>query len=148
MKINKSRGQLAGQGQAIAGLVLGGFGMLIMPILAAMVIPAFSVARGRAQEAQCMNNVKQISVAWEMFELETGKPPRSIADLEKTRPGITALKCPLARDGEASYETVAAESASASDPNSVVRIRETEPRHRGRHATAFADGRVEMTSEP
>jgi competence protein ComGC len=148
VKINKSRGQLAGQGQAIAGLVLGGFGMMIMPILAAMVIPAFSVARGKAQEVQCMNNVKQISIAWEMFELETGKPPRSLADLEKTSPRITTLKCPLARDGETSYEIVAAESASAADPGAVVRVRETEPRHRDRRATAFADGRVEMKSEP
>ena len=104
VKINKSQGRLAGQGQAIAGLVLGGIGVMIMPILAAMVIPVFSVARGKAQETQCMSNVKQISVAWEMYELETGKPPRSLADLEKVSPGIAGLKCNAEKGDGSSYE--------------------------------------------
>ncbi|MBM4154740.1 MAG: DUF4190 domain-containing protein [Lentisphaerae bacterium] len=144
VKINKSGGRLAGQGQAIAGLVLGGFCMLVLPIFAAMVIPAVAAAQGKAQEAQCMNNVKQISIAWEMYEVETGKPPRVLADLERFSPGISGRKCPLDKGDGPSYEIVPAESTAAPDADTAVRIRETEPRHRNRRAVAFADGHVEM----
>ena len=145
VKINKSGGRLRGQGQAIAGLVLGGFCMLVMPIFAAMVIPAVDAARGKAQEARCMSNVKQIGVAWEMYELETGKPPRSLADLEKVSPGLAGLKCNADKGDGPSYEIVAADPASTPD---AIRVRETEPRHRGRRAVGFDDGRVEMRPEP
>ncbi len=144
VNINKSGGRLAGQGQAIAGLVLGGFGILIVPILAAIALPAFSAAKHKAEEVRCMSNVKQICVAWEMYELETGKPPRALADLEKVSPGISGRKC--SRDGGdgPSYEIVPADSGPAQDAFAAVRIRETEPRHRDRRATGFADGHVEM----
>lgn len=148
VKINKSGGRLGGQGQAIAGLVLGGFCMLVMPIFAAMVLPAVAAARGKAQETRCVSNVKQISVAWEMYELETGKPPRALADLEKVSPGIAGLKCSEERGDGPSYEIVPAESATTQDPGAVVRVRETEPRHRGRRAVGFDDGHVEMKPEP
>lgn len=149
-KIDAARGALAGRGQAIAGLVMCGLSFFLVPvvgILASIAIPALSQAKGKAQEVQCLSNVKQISVAWEMYELETGKPPRALADLEKVSPGIAGLKCSEERGAGPSYEIVPAESSTTQDPGAVVRIRETEPRHRGHRAVGFADGHVEMKPE-
>jgi len=44
----------------------------IIAILAAMLLPALSKAKMRAQTTQCLNNVKQLQVCWHLYALDHG----------------------------------------------------------------------------
>jgi prepilin-type processing-associated H-X9-DG protein len=66
-KINKSQGRIAGNGLAIAGIIASGIFMLMLPIYAAMLLPALAKAKSRAQTIQCMNNVKQLALSAMMY---------------------------------------------------------------------------------
>ena len=58
----------------------------IIAILAAMLLPALSKAKERAQGIACMNNTKQITLAWIMF---SGDNNDYVAPNGTTVPGIT-----------------------------------------------------------
>lgn len=67
-KINQ--GKATGQGMAIAGLVTGILGIVLVGIwliLAAMLLPALSKARAQARKVSCANNEKQIGLALFMY---------------------------------------------------------------------------------
>src|SRR6266853_3740576 len=44
----------------------------IIAILAAMLLPALSKAKTRAQTTQCLNNVKQLQLCWHLYALDGG----------------------------------------------------------------------------
>jgi competence protein ComGC len=67
VKIKNSQGRLSGNGLAIAGIVVSGLFLLILPIWAAMFIPALSKAKEKAQTINCVNNVKQLGLAVRMY---------------------------------------------------------------------------------
>jgi hypothetical protein len=67
-QINRSRGELTGEGLAIGGIVTGGVTtFLVLPIMIALLLPAVQAAREAARRNQSMNNMKQISIAMQNY---------------------------------------------------------------------------------
>ncbi len=70
IQINRSAGALKGMGTAIAGTVVSGVMLAMIPvmaILAGMLLPALSHAKSKAQSIQGMNNVRQITLAMHLY---------------------------------------------------------------------------------
>jgi hypothetical protein len=66
-KINRSQGQLRGDGLAIAGIVTGAISsFVILPVMVALMLPAVQAAREAARRNVSLNNLKQISLALQM----------------------------------------------------------------------------------
>ncbi len=76
-RIRQNPGGLDGDGLALAGLILGyvqiGLMVVMLPLLTAIALPSFARAREHAREAMCMNNLRQIDVAKEMWALENNR---------------------------------------------------------------------------
>jgi prepilin-type processing-associated H-X9-DG protein len=129
---------------------MSGLSFFLIPvvgILAAIAVPALSQAKEKAREVQCRNQVHPIGLSCLHYAQQNqGRLPRALSDLDAVSPGVSTLRCPLARDGSASYELV--DSLVPTDPAVTVLARETEPRHQGRRAIVFADGHVEMKTAP
>lgn len=62
---------LDGKGMAVAGLITGYIGLLILiPVFAALAIPAIVGARERAQAVKMLSNMKQIHLALQQAQLD------------------------------------------------------------------------------
>ena len=171
VKISKSNGQLKGSGFAIAGLVIPVVFTLIMPILAAILIPALSQAKMAAQRVVCATNLKALSTAMIVYmnDYDDQYPtPEQWCDLliEKADVSPKSFQCPLDPEGTFSYAIN--ENLSKLEPGQVspqmVAIFEADLGRNGvgglddvvlRHDQhgktgcniAFADGHIEFVSE-
>lgn len=114
-KIRKSSGTLKGEGFAIAGMVTGYISIAMLPLLAAIAIPAFVKARDTAMRNVCINNMRMIDNAKEQAALARNyKNGDSIPEQEVSRylkNGFSGLSCrkggsytiqPLGKDPECS----------------------------------------------
>ena len=65
-----------GAGLALAGLILGYVSIattfLLVPILAAMLLPALAQAKGKAQSINCVSNLKQVNLAARIWSNDHG----------------------------------------------------------------------------
>jgi hypothetical protein len=67
VKIGNPKNQLGGKGLAIAGICVSGFFLLLLPVYAALMIPAFTKGWSQAQTVTCVNNLKQIGLGARMW---------------------------------------------------------------------------------
>ena len=73
-RIRQAKGALVGGGMALAGLIMGYMGVVMVPVgglMAAMAIPAFQKVRTNAQGKMMDNDARQIANAAQQLFLET-----------------------------------------------------------------------------
>jgi uncharacterized protein DUF1559/uncharacterized protein DUF4190 len=75
--ISRSRGRLGGQGFAVAGIILGAVGLVIILPIAGLV-PAVQKVRESAARIQSSNNLKQMAIAMHNFNDSTGQLPPAV----------------------------------------------------------------------
>jgi hypothetical protein len=70
-RARRAPGQCGGAGFALAGLIMGYVSILVtLIILPAMLLPALSQAKGKAQRINCSNNMKQIGLSFRTWAID------------------------------------------------------------------------------
>jgi hypothetical protein len=81
-RINRSGGATSGQGLAIAGLVTGYLGvalaLFMIPMMCAIAIPNFVRARATAQRNLCINQLRQLEGAKQLWALDHQKETNTV----------------------------------------------------------------------
>jgi len=100
-RIKRSEGALCGGGLALGGLITGYLGIALIPLIglmAAIAIPNFVRARTTAQMNMCIDNLRQIDGAKQLWASENKKETTdtpTVQDLDAyLKGGLTLLKCP------------------------------------------------------
>jgi type II secretory pathway pseudopilin PulG len=169
-KIRQSKGALTGNGIALAGTIVSGIFLLMIPLLAAMLLPAFAKAKERAQTIQCVNNMKQLSLAVRLYSNDNNDrfPPAATwcdAILADTGGSTKIFQCP-AGDGSkrcdyAFNAKLGGANANKANPMTVLlfeagggwnasggpELMLKQPRHGRIFVVAFADGSVQQFHE-
>ena len=169
VRINKSKGELKGQGLALAGIIVSLVLLLIVPIAAALTLPALAKAKAKAASIQCMNNMKQLNLALIMYAADNNEQfpgPSSWCDAIGVylSHSTNVLICPMGAPGMRCHYAINASVAGRStkdiqSPAQTVLVFECDggwnvsgarnlfpaaPRHANAYAVGFADGHVEM----
>ena len=79
--ISRSQGRLTGKGLAIAGIVTGALGVLLLPVQFGLLLPAFQKVSQASARIYSANNLKQIALAMHSYHDANGTlPPAAICD--------------------------------------------------------------------
>ncbi len=78
-RVNRSAGTLAGKGQSIAGIVMGGISIVLLPVMlgfwAGLLMPAVSQAKAKAGEAKALMEIQALQQAMQHYYTEYGTWP-------------------------------------------------------------------------
>lgn len=98
-RARRAPGEYGGSGMALTGLIVGYVCLVLLLFVgvpAAILMPALSRAKARAQQINCMNNLKQIGVAFRVWALDhSDQYPFNVS----TNLGGTLEVCALDADG-------------------------------------------------
>ena len=170
--------RLQGRGMAIAGIVIGGLitflALIAIPIglaVGGISIPAFNRARKTAEQAQCMNNVRQLNMALLQYATDhDGRFPPASGWNGTLRPyyrNPKVLVCPSDKTGGPSYgmndRIGGIAQKDVSSPADLVSFFDSDPgpnqsdgqellpvpaRHPDGNNVGFVDGHVKSVSDP
>ena len=167
VKIGKSAGAKGGQGLAIAGIVVSAAGLLVLPLLAGILLPAVFSALDTAKSAQSMNNVRQLCKAAQTYAASHRQqlpPADSWPQVLQEQAGLSADVMTDSDDdkGSRAYAMNAAlEGKGIAENGRTVLFFECrpgalpaggpdllpdKPRHAGRYVIGFLDGHVESVA--
>ena len=100
VKVKNSGGRLGGGGIALAGTIVSGIFLFMLPVFAAMMLPALAAAKQKAQLINCVNNEKQLALAIRIYSGDNKDkfpPAATWCDAIKTYAGTERIfKCPAA----------------------------------------------------
>jgi prepilin-type processing-associated H-X9-DG protein len=170
VKIKNSRGALGGGGFALAGIIVSAIFVLMIPIFAAMLLPACAGAKRAAQTINCISNVKRLAVAVRMYadNKQNHYPPATnwCDVLLQVDASLTnSFHCPAdssrSRCSYAFNAQLSGADAGKVDPNTVMifeanggwnvsggkELLLANPRHGHVIIVSFADGHVEQVPE-
>jgi predicted Zn finger-like uncharacterized protein len=158
--------RVGGRGMSIAGIVLGIVGLLpsifFSFFLFGALLPAFTVARERANEVKCSSNMKQLGLAMMMYaNTNSGHFPDKLEDVLQSDPSLprTVFVCPsddktppsgtsaqaaahgISSGKNCSYIYVGNELTNTARSDSVLLYEPLADHHRGMNVL-FADGTV------
>jgi len=162
VKVKNSGGRLGGKGIALAGIIVSGIFLLMIPIQAALLLPALGAAKHKAQDINCVNNMKQLALAVKIYSGDNGgkyPPAATWCDAIKGIVGDDKVfKCPgtesSSRCGYAYNAKLGGMEESKIDPGTVMffesdagwnasggpELMITKPRHSGVFVVGLADG--------
>ncbi|MGB7160227.1 MAG: DUF4190 domain-containing protein [Tepidisphaeraceae bacterium] len=120
--------RVGGKGFAVAGIVTGALGFVILPCLISILLPSLNRARETANRVKCASNMKQIGQALLLYgNNNRGQYPPDLATLLNNSPlMIDTTVCPSSNDtpaagpaqlnagGHLSYVYVSGQSTSSS----------------------------------
>lgn len=168
-RIRASNGRLTGSGLATTGIVLSLIAMLLglVAIPAAMLLPTLTDAKHKAQAVHCVNNVKQLGLAVQIYAVDNkDKFPLSKTwcdAIQMSAGSPKVFQChvvPDLRCGYAFNTKLSGKKSAEVDPQTVM-IFESDagwnasggpelflksPRHGKRFIVGFADGHVESVT--
>jgi prepilin-type processing-associated H-X9-DG protein len=170
VRINRSNGALKGSGVALAGTVVSGVFLLMLPVFAGLLLPALAKAKSKATAIRCMNSMRQLGLAARLYADDNQERFPSAANwcdaLQKYAGTAKSFHCPLGDQGQRCHYAFNAqlsglEPSKIESPVQTVLYFETDggwnvsggpelvltrPRHPGKVALAFVDGHVELVS--
>ena len=170
VKVKNSGGKLGGGGLALAGTIVSGVFLFMLPIFAALLLPALASAKQKAQEINCMNNEKQLALAVMIYSNDHTNhfpPAATWCDAVKTSAGSEQVfRCTAANStgrcdyafnskldslelGKVNPQTVMVfESDGGWNASGGSELLPAKARHlRKFYVVAFADGHVEAVSQ-
>lgn len=167
VRVKNSGGKLGGGGLALAGTIVSGIFLFMLPIFAALLLPALASAKQKAQEIKCFNNEKQLALAMIIYSSgHTNQFPAATNWCDTIGPSQQILKCPAADSsnrcdyafnsklgglelGKVNPQTVMIfESDGGWNASGGPELLPAKARHlRKFYVVAFADGHVEAVTQ-
>jgi hypothetical protein len=92
---HKAPTRYGGGGFGIAGFVLGYLSLAFVPIVAGLMLPALAKAKAKAQQINCVNNLKQIGLGARVWATDhNGKFPPDFISMSSELGSPKVLVCP------------------------------------------------------